>query len=186
MANLRSVRLVRWLLPVTAEYHGAALTVRHAGRRALTPLALVVVAVFMTDIVFAVDSVPAVYGVTEDPYLVFATNAFALLGLRALYFVLRNVLDRLRHLDYGLAVILAFIGGKLILHWGHKQWPDAVPDVPTALSLAVIAGVLVTVTVTSLIANRRSGRTGPPDPGSPGRGGSAVTGSSPAGRPDRV
>jgi tellurite resistance protein TerC len=98
--------------------------------------------------------VPAVYGVTEDPYLVFATNAFALLGLRALYFVLRNVLDKLRHLSYGLATILAFIGVKLILHWAHGVWPS-LPEVPTPLSLGVIALVLGTVTVTSLVANRR-------------------------------
>ncbi|GAA4600714.1 TerC family integral membrane protein [Actinoplanes octamycinicus] len=163
--SMRSVRLVRRWMPVTAEYHGGALTVRERGRRTLTPLALVVVAVFMTDIVFAVDSVPAVYGVTEDPYLVFATNAFALLGLRALYFVLRNVLDRLRHLNYGLAVILAFIGAKLILHWAHKVWPDAVPDVPTVLSLAVIAAVLATVTATSLLANRRDDRRAGPGAG---------------------
>ncbi|MET0419715.1 MAG: TerC family protein [Actinoplanes sp.] len=152
--QMRSVRLLRRFMPVTTEYHGAKLTVREAGRRALTPMALVVVAVFMTDIVFAVDSVPAVYGVTEDPYLVFATNAFALLGLRALYFVLRNVLDKLRHLDYGLAVILGFIGVKLVLHWAHGIW-DSVPDVPTPLSLGFIIATLVVVTTTSLIADRR-------------------------------
>ncbi|MEV6488599.1 TerC family protein, partial [Actinoplanes sp. NPDC051633] len=135
------------------EYHGARLTVLQQGRRALTPLALVVVAVFMTDVVFAVDSVPAVYGVTEDPYIVFATNAFALLGLRALYFVLRNVLSRLRHLNHGLAIILGFIGVKLVLHWAHTVWP-AVPDIPTPLSLAVILATLGTVTVTSLMSRR--------------------------------
>lgn len=151
---MRSVRLLRRLMPVTKEFHGAKLTVRQAGRRALTPLALVVVAVFMTDIVFAVDSVPAVYGVTDDPYLVFATNAFALLGLRALYFVLHNALSQLRHLNHGLGIILAFIGVKLVLHWAHTVWPQ-VPDVPTPLSLVVILGVLITVTLTSLRANRR-------------------------------
>jgi TerC family integral membrane protein len=142
-------------MPVTREYHGSKLTVRQAGRLALTPMALVVVAVFMTDIVFAVDSVPAVYGVTDDPYIVFATNAFALLGLRALYFVLRNALTRLRHLDHGLGIILAFIGVKLVLHWAHTVW-SWVPDVPTPLSLAVILTVLATVTITSLLTNRRS------------------------------
>ena len=152
--SMRSVRLMRRIMPVTSTYQGSRLIVRQDGRRALTPLALVVVAVFMTDIVFAVDSVPAVYGVTEDPYLVFATNAFALLGLRALYFVLRNVLDKLRHLDYGLAIILAFIGVKLLLHWAHKMW-TWIPDIPTELSLAVIAATLATVTVTSLVATRR-------------------------------
>jgi tellurite resistance protein TerC len=152
--SMRSVRLLRRLMPVTREYHGAKLNVIQAGRRALTPMALVVVAVFMTDIVFAVDSVPAVYGVTDDPYIVFATNAFALLGLRALYFVLRNALTRLRHLDHGLGIILAFIGVKLVLHWAHTVW-SWIPDVPTPLSLVVILGVLVTVTITSLRANRR-------------------------------
>jgi tellurite resistance protein TerC len=152
--TMRSVRLLRRLMPVTNDYHGGRLTVRRAGRRALTPMALVVVAVFMTDIVFAVDSVPAVYGVTEDPYIVFATNAFALLGLRALYFVLHNALSRLRHLNHGLGIILAFIGVKLVLHWAHSVWPQT-PEVPTPLSLAVILGVLVTVTITSVRANRR-------------------------------
>jgi TerC family integral membrane protein len=151
---MRSVRVLRRLMPVTKDYQGARLTVRQAGRRALTPMALVVVAVFMTDIVFAVDSVPAVYGVTDDPYLVFATNAFALLGLRALYFVLHHALSRLRHLNHGLGVILAFIGVKLVLHWAHTVWPQ-VPDVPTPLSLGVILGVLTVVTVTSIRANRR-------------------------------
>jgi tellurite resistance protein TerC len=152
--RMRAVRLLRRLMPVTPDYHGSKLTVRVAGRRALTPMALVVAAVFMTDVVFAVDSVPAVYGVTEDPYLVFVTNAFALLGLRALYFVLRNALARLRHLNYGLGLILAFIGVKLVLHWAHGVW-DQVPEVPTPLSLAVIIVTLATVTVTSVAANRR-------------------------------
>jgi tellurite resistance protein TerC len=128
--------------------------VRQAGRRALTPLALVVAAVFMTDVVFAVDSVPAVYGVTEDPYLVFATNAFALLGLRALYFVLRNALASLRHLNHGLGIILGFIAIKLVLHWAHGVW-NQVPEIPTLLSLGIIIGTLTTVTVTSMWASRR-------------------------------
>jgi tellurite resistance protein TerC len=160
--GLRSVRLLRRLMPVTKDYEGAKLTVIRAGRRALTPMALVVVAVFMTDIVFAVDSVPAVYGITDDPYLVFAANAFALLGLRALYFVLHNALTRLRHLNHGLSIILAFIGVKLVLHWAHTVWPQA-PEVPTPLSLLVILGVLVTVTVTSVRANRREDRARVPE-----------------------
>ncbi|WP_433061529.1 TerC/Alx family metal homeostasis membrane protein [Dactylosporangium sp. CS-033363] len=152
--NMRATKLLRRLMPVTDEYHGTKLTIRQAGKRALTPMALVVAAVFLTDVVFAVDSVPAVYGVTSDPYLVFATNAFALLGLRALYFVLRNALSKLRHLNHGLAIILAFIGAKLVLHWAHTVW-SWVPDVPTPLSLIVIIVTLVAVTATSLIANRR-------------------------------
>ncbi|MER6670713.1 TerC/Alx family metal homeostasis membrane protein [Amycolatopsis japonica] len=154
LSQLRSVRLLRKLMPVTDDYRGTRLTVREHGRRALTPLAVVVVAVFATDVVFAVDSVPAVYGITEDPYLVFATNAFALMGLRALYFVLHSALAKLIHLNHGLAIILAFIGVKLVLHWAHGIWPS-VPQVPTPASLGVIVAVLVTVSFTSLYARRR-------------------------------
>jgi tellurite resistance protein TerC len=152
--DLRVVRLARRFWPVTDDYRGTAFTVRDGGRRALTPLALVALAILGTDIVFAVDSVPAVYGITGDPYLVFATNAFALLGLRALYFVLAGALGKLSHLGYGLAVILAFIGAKLALHWAHGIW-DQVPTVPTLASLVVIVTVLTVVTVTSLVADRR-------------------------------
>ncbi|NJP97004.1 TerC/Alx family metal homeostasis membrane protein [Nonomuraea sp. FMUSA5-5] len=154
ISSMRSVRFVRRFVPVTEDYRGSRLVVREHGRLALTPLALAAVAILATDIVFAVDSVPAVYGVTEDPFLVFATNAFALLGLRALYFVLQGVLTKLRHLNHGLSVILAFIGVKLILHWGHGVW-TWVPEIPTLASLGVIVAVLITVTATSLLANRR-------------------------------
>ena len=153
--QMRSVRLVRRFFPVTEEYDGPRLFSKVGAQRALTPLALVTVAVFATDIVFAVDSVPAVYGITGDPFLVFATNAFALLGLRALYFVLEGALSKLRHLGYGLAVILAFIGTKLALHWGHLRW-DQVPEIPTLWSLAVILVVLAVTTATSLAADRRA------------------------------
>ncbi|MET7328852.1 TerC/Alx family metal homeostasis membrane protein [Nonomuraea sp. NPDC005650] len=153
VSSMRSVRLLRRFVPVTGDYRGFRLVVREHGRLAITPLALATVAVFATDIVFAVDSVPAVYGVTEDPFLVFATNAFALLGLRALYFVLRDALAKLRHLNHGLAVILAFIGVKLVLHWAHGIWAW-VPEIPTLASLGVIVGVLLTVTLTSLYAGR--------------------------------
>lgn len=167
VSQMKSVRLIRRFFPVTDDYRGTKMVVRENGARALTPLALVVVAVFATDVVFAVDSVPAVYGVTDDPYLVFATNAFALLGLRALYFLLNSLLSRLVHLGYGLAVILGFIGVKLVLHWAHKVWPS-VPEIPTLLSLGVILGVLALVTVTSLLATRRSdGGHGPHDGATP-------------------
>jgi tellurite resistance protein TerC len=155
VSSLRSVRLVRRLMPVSGDYHGPRLLTRQNGRRALTPLALVVVAVFGTDLVFAVDSIPAVYGVTQDPYLVFTANAFSLFGLRALYFVLQSTLSKLVHLGYGLAVILAFIGVKLILHWAHGTW-HWLPEIPTPISLAVIVLTLVTVTFTSLHAGRRA------------------------------
>ena len=155
IASMRSVRLMRRFMPVKDDYHGTRMTVRDAGRRALTPLALVTVAILATDIVFAVDSVPAVYGITGDPYLVFATNAFALLGLRALYFVLEGALSKLVHLGYGLAAILGFIGVKLVLHWAHGIWPST-PEVPTLASLGVIVGILAVVTLTSLRASRRA------------------------------
>lgn len=153
VSQMRSVRLLRRLMPVTDDYRGTQLTVRESGRRALTPLTVVVVAIFATDVVFAVDSVPAIYGITEDPYLVFATNAFALLGLRALYFVLHTALAKLVHLNHGLALILAFIGVKLVLHWAHGIWP-AVPQIPTPISLGVIVLILATVTLTSLRVSR--------------------------------
>lgn len=155
--HIRSVRLIRRFMPVTSSYEGTRMLSRVDGQRALTPFALVVIAVFATDVVFAVDSVPAVYGITGDPFLVFATNAFALLGLRALYFVLEGALNKLVHLGYGLAAILAFIGVKLGLHWAHLQWPG-VPEIPTLLSLAVIVGILVLTTVTSLAASRKAER----------------------------
>lgn len=155
VASLRSVKLVRRFYPVTPDYRGTRLSVLLDGRRALTPMALVVIAILGTDLVFAIDSVPAVYGITGDPYLVFATNAFALLGLRALYFVLEGALTKLTHLGFGLAAILGFIGVKLVLHWAHGVWPG-VPTVPTLASLVVIVGILATVTATSLLAARRS------------------------------
>ena len=162
IASMRSVRLLRRLMPVRDDYHGTRMTVRDGGRRALTPLALVTVAILATDIVFAVDSVPAVYGITGDPYLVFATNAFALLGLRALYFVLEGALSKLVHLGYGLAAILGFIGVKLVLHWAHGVWP-ATPEVPTLASLGVIVAILAVVTATSLRAGKRAGLAGAAD-----------------------
>ncbi|MER7609899.1 TerC family protein [Nocardioides sp. NPDC127503] len=131
------------------------LAVRIGRKIGLKPMAIVVLAIFATDIVFAVDSVPAVYGITGDPYLVFATNAFALLGLRALYFVLEGALSKLVHLSYGLAAILAFIGVKLGLHWAHGLW-DSVPVVPTWLSLVIIVGILAVTVTTSLIASART------------------------------
>jgi predicted tellurium resistance membrane protein TerC len=130
------------------------LVVRLGRKVGLKPFAIVVLAVFATDLVFAIDSVPAVYGITGDPYLVFVTNAFALLGLRALYFVLEGALSMLVHLPYGLAAILVFIGVKLGLHWGHERW-EALPLVPTWLSLVVIVGILAVTVASSLVASRR-------------------------------
>jgi tellurite resistance protein TerC len=157
--QLRIVKLARRFWPITDGYRGARMSAIENGRRAITPLALATLAILATDVVFAVDSVPAVYGITGDPYLVFVTNAFALLGLRALYFVLEGALGALVHLGYGLAAILAFIGAKLVLHWAHGVWPW-VPVVPTPASLAVIVAILATVVVTSLVATRRKTRVG--------------------------
>jgi tellurite resistance protein TerC len=159
IGSLRTVRLLRRLWPVTESYDGTRMTARTGARRALTPLALVTVAILGTDVVFAIDSVPAVYGITGDAYLVFVTNALALLGLRALYFVVEGALGSLRHLGHGLAAILAFIGVKLVLHWAHGIRP-AVPEVPTLASLGVIVGILALATTTSVLANRRDARSG--------------------------
>ena len=148
------VRAARRFLPVSDAYAGGRLITRAGGRRVLTPLFLVFVTIGGTDILFALDSIPAVFGVTDQAYIVFAANAFALLGLRALFFLVTGLLDRLVYLSAGLAVILAFIGVKLILHWGHGV-SHQVPEISTALSLVVIAAVLAVTTVASLIRSRR-------------------------------
>lgn len=149
--------LLRWArrrLPATDRYDGARLTTTQGGGRVVTPLFFVFLAIGTTDLLFALDSIPAVFGVTQEPYLVFAANAFALLGLRALYFLLRGLLDRLVYLSTGLSVILAFIGVKLILTFLHEVNP-AIPHVPIAVSLGVILGILAVTTVASLVAVRR-------------------------------
>jgi len=152
--DLRIVKLARRFFPVSDGYRGPRMSVREDGRRVITPLALATLAILATDVVFAVDSVPAVYGITGDAYLVFVTNAFALLGLRALYFVLEGALGALVHLGYGLAAILAFIGAKLVMHWAHGVW-SWVPEIDTLVSLGVIVGILAIVITTSLISNKR-------------------------------
>ncbi|MEJ3745698.1 TerC family protein [Actinomycetes bacterium KLBMP 9797] len=149
------IRATRRLLPVTERYEGGRLVTRLDGRRAVTPLFVVLVAIGSTDLLFALDSIPAVFGVTEEAFLVFTANAFALLGLRALYFLVSGLLDRLVYLSTGLALILAFIGVKLVLHWAHKDLSDAVPEVGTNVSLIVIAVVLVITTVASLVKSRQ-------------------------------
>jgi len=141
-------------LPLTDEYDGAKLVTHRDGRRLLTPLFIVLLAIGSTDLLFALDSIPAVFGVTEEAFIVFAANAFALLGLRALYFLVSGLLDRLVYLSSGLALILAFIGVKLILEFGHLQ-EDSIPEIGTGTSLVVIAVVLTVVTVASIIKTRR-------------------------------
>ena len=147
IGSLRTVRFVRRFWPVSDEYQGARMSFRRDGRRVLTPMALVVVAILGTDLVFAIDSVPAVFGITGDPYLVFATNAFALLGLRALYFVLSGYLAGLAYLKPALAAILVFVGSKMLLVDVYK--------VPPLASLAVIITILTVAVTASLMRARR-------------------------------
>jgi tellurite resistance protein TerC len=149
------VRTARRVLPITDSYVGGKIVVRVDGRRMVTPLFLVLIAIGSIDLLFALDSIPAVFGVTSEPYIVFTANAFALLGLRALFFLVKGLLDRLVYLSTGLSIILAFIGVKLILHWAHVDIDERVPEIPTLLSLAVIVVVLIVVTVASLIKTRR-------------------------------
>ena len=148
------VRGARKLFPVTEEYDGGKLFTRENGRRVATPMFIVLVAIGGIDLLFALDSIPAVFGVTQEAYIVFVANAFALLGLRALFFLVKGLLDRLVYLSTGLAIILGFIGVKLVLHWGHVDISPAVPEIPTMLSLAVILVILVVVTVASLIKTK--------------------------------
>jgi tellurite resistance protein TerC len=148
------VRVTRRVLPITDDYVDGKVFTRVDGRRMVTPLFVVLVAIGSTDLLFALDSIPAVFGVTEEPYIVFAANAFALLGLRALFFLVKGLLDRLVYLSTGLAIILAFIGVKLVLHWAHGI-VDAVPEIETPVSLAFIMLVLVVTTAASIIKVRR-------------------------------
>ena len=149
------VRLARKALPVTDDYDGGKLLTRRAGRRAVTPLFIVLLAIGSSDLLFALDSIPAIFGVTEEPYIVFTANAFALLGLRALFFLVKGLLDRLVYLSTGLALILAFVGTKLVLHWGHGI-EERLPEISTGLSLAVIVVVLSVTTVASLVKVRHN------------------------------
>ncbi|MFI7677978.1 TerC/Alx family metal homeostasis membrane protein [Actinophytocola sp. NPDC049390] len=148
------VKAARRVLPLTDEYVDGKLVTRVDGRRVVTPLMVVLVAIGSIDLLFALDSIPAVFGVTSESYIVFVANAFALLGLRALFFLVKGLLDRLVYLSTGLALILAFIGVKLILHWAHVDIDERVPEIPTPLSLGVIVVVLTVVTVASLLKTR--------------------------------
>jgi tellurite resistance protein TerC len=148
------VKGARKLFPVSDEYDGGKLVTRLGGKRMVTPLFIVLVAIGGIDLLFALDSIPAVFGVTEEPYIVFAANAFALLGLRALFFLVKGLLDRLVYLSVGLSLILAFIGVKLILHWLHVDISNSVPEISTPVSLGVIVVVLTVVTVASLVKTR--------------------------------
>ncbi|MGQ0466447.1 MAG: TerC family protein [Sporichthyaceae bacterium] len=144
------VRLLRRVMPVRDDYVGAKFVVREGGRLVATPLLAVLVAVEAADLVFAVDSVPAVLAVSDDPFIVYSSNAFAILGLRALYFLLSGLLTRFHLLSKGLALILGFIGVKLILQAAHKTISHSVPEIPSLVSLGVVVVVLTASIVLSL------------------------------------
>jgi tellurite resistance protein TerC len=144
------VRTVRKRIAMTDSFDGSKVFTRVNGKRVATPMFLVLLAIASTDLLFALDSIPATFGVTQEPFLVFAANAFALLGLRALYFLLKGLLDKLVYLSLGLSVILMFIGVKLIMTYLHETWSE-IPKIPTLTSLAVIGAILVVSTVASLI-----------------------------------
>jgi len=145
-----AVRLLRRVIPVRDDYAGTSFFVMEVGRRVATPLLAVVVAIEAADLVFAVDSVPAVLAVSNDPFIVYSSNAFAILGLRSLYFLLSGLLARFHHLPKGLAIILAFIGLKLALQATHKVITASVPEIPSLVSLGVILSVLAASVVLSL------------------------------------
>ncbi|RKN50689.1 TerC family protein [Micromonospora endolithica] len=162
--------LIRWsrrALPISRDYDGAKLTTHEAGRRLFTPMLIVMIAIGTTDLIFALDSIPAIFGITQEPYLVFTANVFALMGLRQLYFLLGGLLDRLVYLTYGLAVVLGFIGVKLVLEaladnklpfingGEHVGWA---PHIPIWLSLLVILGTLLVATIASLVKSSRDRR----------------------------
>ncbi|AOS62874.1 TerC family protein [Actinoalloteichus hymeniacidonis] len=157
------VRLVRRFMPVTEEFHGGKSVVKIDGKTWLTPMAVVLVAIASADLLFALDSIPAIFGLTQEPYLVFTANAFALMGLRQLYFLVGGLLNKLVYLSIGLSIILAFIGVKLVLHALHENTlgfinggqPVPVPEVSVGLSLGVIITVLTVTTVASLWKVRR-------------------------------
>ncbi|MDK0518852.1 TerC family protein [Streptomyces sp. ML-6] len=153
----RLLRTIERRFGVADRYHGTKLFIRNNGKRVLTPLMVVMLAIGTTDVLFALDSIPAIFGLTQDPYIVFTANAFALMGLRQLYFLIGGLLKKLVHLSYGLSVILGFIGVKLVLHALHESGVN-VPEISIPVSLGVICGVLVITTITSLVAGRKQER----------------------------
>jgi tellurite resistance protein TerC len=146
-----AIRLLRKVVPVQDEYAGTKFFVKEAGKRVATPLLAVVVAIEAADLVFAVDSVPAVLAVSDDPFIVYSSNAFAILGLRALYFLLAGLLDRFHYLSKGLALILGFIGVKLVLQAAHKTISTDIPEIPSLVSLGVVVVVLAGSVALSLL-----------------------------------
>ena len=169
----RLIRFLRRHIRISPTYNGTHLTVRDGDKRMLTPILLVVLAIGGTDLLFALDSIPAVFGITQDPFIVFAANVFALMGLRQLYFLLGHLIDRLAYLTYGITLILLFIAVKLLFHALHDNslffvnagkpvvWA---PEIGTLASLAVIAGALVLSVGASLIKLRIDASRTPSDP----------------------
>ncbi|KAB8195050.1 TerC/Alx family metal homeostasis membrane protein [Nonomuraea phyllanthi] len=154
------LRWVRRAFPTTEGYVGSKVTVKIDGKRMVTPMLIVMVAIGSTDLLFALDSIPAIFGLTQDAFIVFTANAFALMGLRQLYFLLGGLLQRLVYISYGLAFILGFIGVKLILealHASHVSWA---PEIPIWVSLSVIGATMVVTTVASLVKARIDARQG--------------------------
>jgi tellurite resistance protein TerC len=167
------IRASRRILPIARNYDGAQLTTNVDGRRMLTPMLIVMIAIGTTDLIFALDSIPAIFGLTKEPYLVFTANVFALMGLRQLYFLLGGLLDRLVYLSAGLAIVLGFIGVKLILEALHdNNLPfvnggapvDWAPHIGIGLSLTIIIGTLAITTIASLARSRRKPRTASREP----------------------
>jgi tellurite resistance protein TerC len=163
----RLIRFVEKRFPATKEYDGTKLITSAHGKKLITPMFLVVLTLGTTDLLFALDSIPAIYGLTRDPYLVFTANIFALMGLRQLYFLIGGLLERLIYLSYDLAVLLGFIGLKLVLHALHENELPFInggepvhwaPDIPIWMSLVVIVGTLAVTTVVSLTVSRRRER----------------------------
>jgi tellurite resistance protein TerC len=171
-ANGRFMTFVRRHLPVTDEYHGDKLTVKKNGTRFVTPMLLTIIAIGFVDVIFAVDSIPAIYGLTNEAYIVFTANAFALMGLRQLFFLIGGLLERLVYLAQGLAVILAFIGVKLVFHALHVnelpfinggQHVEWIPEIPIWFSLVFIGATIAVATVASLLKTRGDQRKGDRD-----------------------
>jgi tellurite resistance protein TerC len=157
------LRWVKRALPTTPDYHGTRLSVRIDGRRLVTPMLIVMIAIGTTDLLFALDSIPAIFGLTKEPYIVFTANVFALMGLRQLYFLIGGLLDRLVYLSLGLAVVLGFIGVKLVVEALHGSGiehigPVTLPHVGIAFSLSFIVVTLAITTVLSLAKSRREAR----------------------------
>jgi tellurite resistance protein TerC len=148
------VKAISKRMTITKEFDGSKSFTKVDGKKVATPMFLVLIAIASTDLLFALDSIPATFGVTSEPFLVFAANAFALLGLRALYFLLKGLLDKLIYLSLGLSIILMFIGVKLIFTYLHETWSE-VPKIPTLFSLAVIGVILTVSTVASLIKSKK-------------------------------